>query len=58
MSKLDVLATIDAHIITLCRATYRTDEETASWLQVIIDHLTNLADDLESEAIAENLASI
>lgn len=58
MSKLDILATIDAHIVSLNRAAYRMDAETASWLWVIVDHLTNLADELENKAVAENLASI
>ena len=56
MSKLDTLATIDAHITNLNIMRCHTDEETASWLWVIVAHLTDLADDLESEAVAETLA--
>lgn len=55
MSKLDTLATIDAHITHLNSVTRHMDEETASWLWVITAHLTDLACDLEEEIITETL---
>ena len=56
MSKLDILATIDAHITDLNRARRYQDADVSDWLWVIVCHLSDLADILESEAITETLA--
>jgi hypothetical protein len=56
MSKLDTLATIDAYIINLNNMRRHADANTSDWLWTIVAHLTDLADDLESEAVAETLA--
>ena len=56
MSKLDTLATIDAHITDLNRARRYQDADTSDWLWIIVCHLSDLADSLESEAITETPA--
>ena len=56
MSKLDTLATIDAHIIALNNMRRHVDADTDGLLYVIVAHLTDLGNDLEEEIVTETLA--